>query len=112
MAIKANIVIDQGTNFTSQVSITDENDEPYDLTDHTAKAQMRKNYLASSFVEFNAVIPSPANTGIVTLTMDSTKTGSIEPGRYLYDVIVINSSNNVSRAVEGIVTVTPAITQR
>jgi hypothetical protein len=33
------------------------------------------------------------------------------PGRYQYDVEVINGSNGVFRIVEGIVTITPNITR-
>ena len=33
------------------------------------------------------------------------------PGRYLYDIDTIDASNNVTRVVEGVLTITPAVTQ-
>jgi len=35
----------------------------------------------------------------------------MSPGRYLYDIDTIDASNNVTRVVEGVLTVTPAVTQ-
>jgi hypothetical protein len=35
----------------------------------------------------------------------------MEPGRYLYDVEITSSEGEVSRVVEGVVTVTPGITR-
>jgi hypothetical protein len=41
--------------------------------------------------------------------MTSANTSNIRPGRYLFDVKTINTSNVVSRILEGIVTVTPQV---
>ena len=48
MAIKANLVVDQGSDFSATVSLVDSAGDALDLTEYTANAQMRKNYASST----------------------------------------------------------------
>lgn len=110
MAVKANIVIDQGTDFSAAITVTQsDGTTPFDLTGFATSAQMRKNYASTTATTFSS--SHTGNTGVITLTLDNTITTDIEPGRYLYDVEITSSANNVTRVVEGIVTVTPGITR-
>ena len=109
MAIKANIVIDQGADFQALIDIEQPDGTPFDLTDHTVAAQMRKTYASQTAYDFlcshNGVI------GQITLKMDKAVTNELDPGRYLYDVEITAANNTTTRAIEGIVTVTPGITR-
>ena len=109
MAIKANIVIDQGTTFQTSINVTDENDNIVDLTGYSASAQMRKHYTSSNSFAFSTSI-SPT-LGIVTLSMTANTTNTITPGRYMYDCELTDTYGAVTRLVEGIVTVTPGVTR-
>ena len=48
MAIIANLYIDQGTDFTITVDVTDAAGDVLDLTSYSALAQVRKTYSSSS----------------------------------------------------------------
>ena len=110
MAIKANLVIDQGTDFYATIDVVDTSDLPFNLTGYTAYAQMRKNYASSTAYDF--VCADNNTLGQIELKMTSTVTKDLEPGRYMYDVeIISDSSGDVTRVAEGIVTVTPGITR-
>jgi hypothetical protein len=109
MATKANIIIDQGTTFSTSVYLTDDNGDAIDLTGYTGRSQMRKHYTSSNSQSFTVSLNS--SLGIVTLSLSSSQTANLVAGRYVYDVEIINSSNVVSRIVEGIVTVTPEVTR-
>lgn len=109
MAIKANIVIDQGTTFQTSINVTDVNDNAVNLTGYTAVAQMRKHYTSPTSYAFTTAI-SPIG-GVVTLSMTANTTNNIVAGRYVYDCELTDSSGSVSRLVEGIVTVTPGVTR-
>lgn len=110
MAIKANFTIDQGSTFNSSVTLTDEEDNILDLTGYTGAAQLRKHYTSSNSVSFGVVIT--ANTGEIGLSLSANQTGSITSGRYVYDVEITNSATgNITRVLEGIVTVTPQVTR-
>lgn len=109
MAIKANLVVDQGSTFSTSINLTDTDGQALSLESYTGAAQMRKHYTSSNSVSFAVGIE--ANTGVVSLSLTANQTANIVAGRYLYDVELTDGSNNVSRIIEGIVTVTPNITR-
>ena len=109
MAIKANLVIDQGADFDAMIDVTDTGGITYDLTNYNVAAQMRKNYASSSATSFTATHNSQG--GQIALSLSNSITGDLEPGRYLYDVEITSPSGTITRVVEGVVTVTPGITR-
>jgi hypothetical protein len=108
MAQKVNIVIDQGTTFSTSFTFTDDNDTPIDFTSYTGASQMRKSYSSSTAHTFNVGLTA---NGVITLGMSSNTTTLITAGRYLYDLEVTDTNGVRSRLAEGIVTVTPEITR-
>jgi hypothetical protein len=109
MATKANIIIDQGTTFSTDIYLTDDNGDPIDLTGYTGASKIRKHYTSSNSQSFSVSLNT--TYGYVTLSLSASNTSNLTAGRYLYDVEVTSSSNVVSRIVEGIVTVTPQVTR-
>lgn len=111
MSTKANLVIDQGSTFAAELNLTDENGDALDLNGYTAHSQMRKWYTSTNpAATFTTYIN--ANDGIITLSLNANSTANIVAGRYVYDVeIEDNVSHEISRVVEGIVTVTPNVTR-
>lgn len=107
MAIKANLIIDQGTDFSVGFDLTDDNDQILDLTGYTGRAEMRKHYTSSNGYVFSVSISG--NTGELNLTMNAVTTNSISAGRYVYDCELEDVDGLISRVVEGIVTVTPRV---
>lgn len=109
MAIKANLVIDQGTSFSATIDVTNADGAVFNLSGYTVAAQMRKNYTSSAATTFSST--HNGTGGAITLSLLPAVTATIEPGRYLYDVEVTSSGGSVTRIVEGIVTVTPGMTR-
>jgi ribosomal protein S11 len=109
MATKANIFIDQGSTFSTIVTITDNNGDAIDLTNFTGAGQMRKSYTASTAYNFTVNVGNTAGT--ITLSMTANTTANIAGGRYLYDVELTGASGVISRVLEGIATVNPNITR-
>jgi len=111
MSTKANIVIDQGSTFATELNLTDENGDVLDLDGFTAHSQMRKWYTS-----LNATATFVTNinvaSGVITLSLNATATANITAGRYVYDVeLEDNVTHEISRVVEGIITVTPNVTR-
>jgi hypothetical protein len=71
---------------------------------------MRKSYTSSSATTFACTVPSPA-TGQVILTLTAAQTGALKAGRYLYDIEMVDTTTYRTRPVEGVVIVSPQITQ-
>lgn len=108
MASKANLVIDQGTSFTTTITVTDDDGNALDLTGYTGAAQIRKHYTSSNSVSFTVSIA--AATGEVTLALTANATANLAAGRYVYDC-ELTTGQTVSRIIEGIVTITPQVTR-
>ena len=111
MAAKANILIDQGTDFSTTLTVTDDDGSAIDLTGFTGSAQLRKHYTSTTSTNFTVSFESPRSTGKVTISLSRAVTANLESGRYVYDVEITNAANNRSRLVEGIVTITPEVTR-
>jgi hypothetical protein len=109
MAIKSNIVIDQGTDYEVTINVKDANTTPIDLNGFSGQAQIRKYYTSSKKYDF--VVTIAANTGEVTMAMSAANTAKITAGRYLYDCTLKSNTNITSRVVEGIVTINPRVTR-
>lgn len=107
MATKANIIIDQGTTFSTEIYLTDDAGNALNLLDYTANSQIRKWYTSNSAVSFTINLDS----GVVRLSLSANTTASLEAGRYVYDVLLTDVGNTVTRVLEGIVTVTPRVTR-
>jgi hypothetical protein len=105
------LFLEQGTTFVTNLTLEDVYGDPYDLVDVTAKSQIRKSYYSTSpTADFVISIPSPSS-GSITLTLDSEVTSNIAAGRYVYDVVIKNQANTVTRVLEGIVNVIPQVTR-
>lgn len=109
MAIKANLTIDQGTDYSTSVNLTDADGNVVALSGYTANAQIRKTYSSSNSVSFSVALQE-AN-GVIQLSLTDAQTANLVAGRYVYDVIVTNQASITSRVVEGIVTITPRVTR-
>ena len=113
MAIKSNIIIDQGADYEVTININDANTTPINLTGFVGRAKIRKHYTSLTSYAFQVVVS--ANTGEVTMSMNSATSSTITPGRYVYDCYLTANNNNSqieSRIIEGLVTITPQVSRR
>jgi hypothetical protein len=110
MAI-SNIYIDQGTDFSTTITINDSNGSPLDLTSYTASAQLRKTYTSSIHVDFTSTFDSDRTTGKITISMNNTLTSSLVSGIYVYDLVISDSLSEITRVLEGSVTISPSVTK-
>jgi hypothetical protein len=108
MATKANFVIDQGATFSIDVTVTDEDNLPFDLTGYSGRSQLRKHYTSSNSHSFTVQLGG--NTGIINLSLTNTQSANIVAGRYVYDVEIF-TANSVLRVIEGIATIAPEVTR-
>ena len=109
MATISNLYIDQGTNFSSVINVSNDDGSVYDLTGYTIKAQIRKTYTSSTAINFTTSSP---NAGEIQISLDDSVTSGIKAGRYVYDVVISNTTlSNTLRVAEGILTVNPGVSR-
>jgi hypothetical protein len=112
MAAVANLLIDQGTSFSSDVTVKDANGNGWDLTGYTAAAKMAKGYSSTrTRTDITCTIANDPTTGVVTLSLTPAVTSALDAERYVYDLeITKTASGAVTRVIEGIMTVRPQVT--
>ena len=109
MGTKANLKVDQGSDFSTAINLTDDDGDALNLAGYTGAAQIRKYYTSTTSYDFDVDIT--ANTGQITLSLTANTTNNITAGRYVYDLEITDSSGVVSRVLEGILTITPGVTR-
>ena len=110
MATVSNIVIDQGTTFSLDINLTNDDGSAKDLTNYTVASQMRKSYEATAKTDFTCVKVDAS--GKVTISLTATQTSAVKAGRYVSDVEITGTSPvETLRVLEGLVTVTPEVTK-
>lgn len=94
-----NISIPQGADFSKTFTSKESDGSAKNLAGYSAEAKIKKHYSSTSSSSFSVGITSA--TGEVTISMASTSTVALDPGRYYYDVRLTSSGGAVSRLVEG-----------
>jgi len=110
MASISNIFIDQGTDFSITVDVTQADGNALNLTGYSAAAQIRKTY-GSSSASATFTTSISAASGQVTMSLTDTQTSNIASGRYVYDLNITSGAGVTTRVVEGQAIITPGVTR-
>ena len=108
-----NIVIPSGSDFSQTFYLEDgESNSALNLTNYSAYSMVKKSPLSlTTAANFTATITSPPTQGQIVISLASSITEALKPGRYSYDILIKNNSTGVkTRVVEGSALVTPGIT--
>lgn len=111
MAGYQDIFLNQGETFNTVITLDDQNAEPYNLYNFEVSSRAKKSYYSNTIVlNFDASIID-ANNGTIQLSANSAATANINPGRFVYDVVIKdNASGVVTRVLEGQIIVSPGVT--
>jgi hypothetical protein len=110
MAAYVELYMDQGTTFNNVINITDDvTNASVNIAGYVITSQMRRSYYSANATANIVCSITNAANGEVTLSLAAANTANIRPGRYLFDVKSVNTSNVTSRILEGIITVTPQV---
>ena len=105
------LTVDQGSTFENSLDLLNDDGTPYNLTGCSLSSQIRKSYYSSNATANLTISIVSAVNGNANITLNSATTTNITAGRYLYDVKLTDANNNVTRIVEGILTITPQVTK-
>jgi hypothetical protein len=112
MAAYVELYIDQGTTFSNIININDDTtNTPVNIQGYIVSSQIRRSYYSANATANITCTITNALDGEITMSMTAANTSNIKAGRYLFDVETIDTIGNVSRILEGIITVTPQITR-
>ena len=109
MASRANVYIDQGTDFRIVIDLSDDDGAPLTAMDnYTFQASIRKIYSSTKVVDFTIEKDTPNSRISLILSDDASRT--LKPGKYQYDVLMDKQTGERSRIVEGLAFITATIT--
>ena len=114
MATVRNILIDQNADYLETFTAKEDTGTIIDLTGKTVSGKLRKAYASTTSTTFSAVtVSDTAGTYTLSLTDVQTGYGTLDRGRYVYDVIttLTASPTTITRIQQGIATVSPSVTR-
>lgn len=100
MAENINIYIDQATTFVVEFQIFDETSANNSVEDYDFIARMKKVFSST-----NPDVPFSIgkDNDRITVSLSANTTENIEPGKYYYDIVMIDNSNGATtKIVEGL----------
>ena len=105
------LYIDSGADFSSALDLAADDGSPINVAGYLFSCSIRKSYYSANVTANVLVTITDAPNGATVLSMTAANTANIFPGRYVYDVKMTDTSGQTSRIVEGIMTITPQVTQ-
>ena len=103
-----NITIDRGTDYEQEYDMFQVGGKVVNLTNHNAKAQLRKHKGSSTSVSFTVGFVN-REKGKIKLTIPSWLTSRLKPGRYVYDILFTKPAGTQEIVLEGTVRVREGI---
>jgi len=121
VANQYNIVVEQGSTFTLSITYKDSEGDPIDLTNFTARMDIRQTYTTeAALVELDSSDGGTGNTsgialggldGTITVVISSSATsGLTAPSTNVYDLELRDTVGAITRILEGKATVSPNAT--
>lgn len=116
MAATHYLTIEQGTTWSQSVLWkTGTPAAAVNLASYTARMQLRSTAASATVVlsltTENSRIALGGALGTITLSLTATETAAISAGRYVYDLELVSAGGQVTRLMEGTVTITPEVTR-
>lgn len=105
------LIINQKASFEVGFFVKQSNGAVLDLSSYSVTGKYKENYQSpdSQAVAFTAAVAN-ASTGEITIALTPTQTASMQVGRYVYDVAIVNDETEFkTRVVEGKITVSGGV---
>ena len=95
-----NITIISGADYSQDYDMLETGGGTIDLTNYTAKAQLRKHKGSATAVSFTVGFPNRTE-GKINMSIPSWTTGNLREGRYVYDVLFTKPGGKKEIVLEG-----------
>jgi hypothetical protein len=109
MSGKYNIVAEQGATFNLNFRVETDG-VPWNLTDYDFAMQVRRSTSATTTL-LDVTSATMTSVGHVSVDVAATVMADVPAGRWVYDIELTSSGDEVTRILEGRFIVTPEVTQ-
>jgi hypothetical protein len=112
--VKRDFIIPQGVTYPIKMRYLDSSNNPINLSGATIRAQLRKQFEetvpAIDCTLANGKAFLEQDTWIFGFTLLPADTIAIEPTTYFFDILVTKVGGDITRAMEGRISLTPRVT--
>ena len=105
-----NITIDSGEDFSQDFTLLETGGKLVDLTNYTAKGQLRKHADSNTAITFQIEYVDRVK-GKIALNIPRWTTSLLKSGRYVYDVMVTKPNGTKEMVLEGTALVRPGVSK-
>jgi hypothetical protein len=106
----SNLIINSGASFSQDFFLEDSaTNSAMNLSSSSVTSQMRKWSGSTGVTTFTSSVVN-SQTGQIRISLGSSITSSLKPGRYVYDVLLTNNTST-TRVVEGMALVREGVTK-
>lgn len=106
----SNFTINQGETWAADLFVEDSDGNAFSLSGYTVASQLRRLPASSGYYNITSNVTYAAS-GQITLSLTANETSAINYGEYMYDVEITSSGGDVTRILQGTITITPEITR-
>ena len=109
-----NLTFSQGATWKLSLTYNNSEGQPINLTNYTARMQARASYDSTATalnLTSGSGITLGGTAGTIALLVDATTTATIGAAQYVYDMELVSNSGEVTRLIEGTLSVTPEVTR-
>ena len=104
-----NIIVDQYADFGRSFQIKSAG-SALDITGYSFAASLRERTQSTTGYDFTLTV-SDAEQGVVNMSMTDIQTGDIPAGDYVWDLVMIDDSDNRTRLLQGQARVSAGVTR-
>ena len=105
-----NITVDSGEDFSQDFTLYESGGKLVDLTNYTAKGQLRKHADSNTAITFQVEYIDRVK-GKIALNIPRWTTSLLKSGRYVYDVMVTKPNGTKEMVLEGTALVRPGVSK-
>jgi hypothetical protein len=110
MAVYAvNYTLEKGTDFETEIDLTEDDGSPLNLLGYTAAAKIRKHPTSSKYRPFTITFIN-REQGRIKISLSNSQTAGLQEGRNYYDMFLTDTNGKIKKVIEGNIIVNESAT--
>ena len=105
----ANFVLDKGTDFETEIDLTEDDGSPLNLLNYVGSAKIRKYPTSPKYKPFTITFID-REEGRIKLSLSNTQTSGLQSGRNYYDMFLTDGNGKIKKVIEGNIIVNESAT--
>ena len=96
----ANYTLEKGTDFETEIDLTEDDGSPLNLVDYIGSAKIRKYPTSPKYKPFTITFID-REQGRIKISLSNTQTSGLDGGRNYYDMFLTDGNGKIKKVIEG-----------